>query len=291
MLGKKVINQDLTNKEMGRGTFLIELLFNEKVVMPTEKEIEVVLSKRFGDIDCVTYGQESASYATKEYVAEFEDGNVPVMLTIISGDITDEFELDPVTLSQMWECPDSEDILKNCKYHVAGVDMLGSGIQDYKKRAHLLCEYAEALVELFPTCTAILFRSSGKMYTKDDFIRINVPEDVRFIKYAVNVRFFNIEGTDDMIVDTLGMGALYLPDLQYHFHDMDPNWVVNHAYNVCTYNYENNAPIESGETIDGIVDGRMDRNLQWKCQYEDALVQPVRMVMDINMGDNASGGR
>ena len=40
--------------------------------------------------------------------------------------------------------------------------------------------------------------------------------------FGVNVRFFNIEGTEDMLIDTVGMSTLFLPDLQYHFHGMDP---------------------------------------------------------------------
>lgn len=31
--------------------------------------------------------------------------------------------------------------------------------------------------------------------------------------------------------------------------------------------------------------------LEEKCQYEDALIQPPRGVLDINMGNYASGGR
>ena len=38
-------------------------------------------------------------------------------------------------------------------------------------------------------------------------------------------------GCEDMLIDTVGMGTLFLPDLQYHFRGMDPNWMVNHAYN------------------------------------------------------------
>ena len=45
------------------------------------------------------------------------------------------------------------------------------------------------------------------------------------------------------------------------------------------------------ETIDGVADGQMCREIQWKCQYEDALIQPPRGVLDINMGNYASGGR
>ena len=85
--------------------------------------------------------------------------------------------------------------------------------------------------------------------------------------------------------------ALFLPDLQYHFHGMDPNWVVNHAYNVASYILEHDNPIQDGETIDGVADGQMCREIQWKCQYEDALIQPPREVLDIHMGNYASGGR
>lgn len=72
---------------------------------------------------------------------------------------------------------------------------------------------------------------------------------------------------------------------------MDPNWVVGHAYNLASYILENDNPIQSGETVDGITGGRMSQQVQWLCQYEDALVQPPRGVLDVNMGEYASGGR
>ena len=72
---------------------------------------------------------------------------------------------------------------------------------------------------------------------------------------------------------------------------MDPNWVVNHAYNLASYILANDNPIQDGETVDGVEGGQMSRNLQWKCQYEDALIQPSRGVLDIHMGPFASGQR
>lgn len=50
-------------------------------------------------------------------------------------------------------------------------------------------------------------------------------------------------------------------------------------------------PIQDGETVDGVENGQMSREIQWKCQYEDAMIQPPRGVLDINMGDYASGKR
>lgn len=41
-----------------------------------------------------------------------------------------------------------------------------------------------------------------------------------------------------MMVDTLGMSTLFYPDLQYHFHGMNPDEIVNHAYSVLYYIFE-----------------------------------------------------
>ena len=89
-----------------------------------------------------------------------------------------------------------------------------------------------------------------------------------------------------MLINTVGMSTLFLPDLQSQFHDMDPNRVVNHAYNVASYILKQDNPIK-----DGVADGQINRKIQWKCQYEDALIQPPRDVLDINMGEFASGTR
>ncbi|MBF1256238.1 MAG: DUF4261 domain-containing protein, partial [Stomatobaculum longum] len=100
-----------------------------------------------------------------------------------------------------------------------------------------------------------------------------------------------VQDSEDMVVDTLGMSTLFLPDLQYHFHGMNPNWVVNHAYNVAAYLLSSGNVIADGETVDGVVDGEMSSELHWSCRYEDALIQPPREVLDINMGEYASGTR
>ena len=65
---------------------------------------------------------------------------------------------------------------------------------------------------------------------------------------------------------------------------------LHHAVEL-SYILEHDNPIGDGETIDGIENGRMSREIQWKCQYEDALIQPPRGVVDIHMGDYASGKR
>lgn len=288
---EEVLQQDLSQKDNPGGVFVIHLFMKEKCDMPSKERMTEVMEKHLGETECFCHDSKTAGFAPKKYKSEFEDATVTPSLMVTDCFRNDDYHLDEVTRSQMWDCENSEEILSECKYQVIATDMLAGAIADYKDRADMLMDFMEALVELYPECVAVQFQTSGKMFTREKIVNHQIPREDRFIYFAVNVRYFRIEGTEDMMVDTLGMSTLYLPDLQYHFHGMDPNWVVNHAYNLLSYMYANDAPIKSGETVDGIVDGHMARNVQWRCQYESALIQPVRDVLDVCMNEYASGGR
>ena len=143
------------------------------------------------------------------------------------------------------------------------------------------------------TVALVGYTNAGKSTLMNQLTQAGVlAEDKLFATLDPTARALKLPcGKTVMLIDTVGMSTLFLPDLQYHFHGMDPNWVVNHAYNAASYILEHDNPIEDGETIDGVADGQMCREIQWKCQYEDALIQPPRGVLDINMGNYASGGR
>lgn len=287
------LKQDLSEAQAMQAVgavFIMHLLFEEKCEMPDKELMCSIMDKHVGENDCFGYRESTASFAAKKYSTQFKDGAVPPMLMITGCTEITDWQPDALTMSQMWDCPESEEIFEKCKYQVVATDMLAGGL-DYKDRADMLMDFMEALLEMFPTCRAIMFDTSGKMFTRESVLNKKIPREDRFVFFAVNVRFFKIEGTEDMMVDTLGMSTLCLPDLQYHFHGMDQNAVVGHAYNMLSYIYANNCPIKSGETIDGIRNGEICRDVQWKCQYENALIQPVRQVIDINMGEYASGTR
>lgn len=95
-------------------------------------------------------------------------------------------------------------------------DFLAGGLLSLE-RANLEMDFLAALAELFPSCEAFFFNISGKLFEADEIRNNQIEGSDRFIHYAVNVRFFTIQGTNDMMVDTLGMGTLCIPDLQYHF--------------------------------------------------------------------------
>ena len=273
------------------GPFIIQMLFKEPVEMPDKDEMIAVMEKHIGTIECFCHDEKMAGFAALSHIAEFQDGKGPVQLMVMGCTNFEGEDFDPFFMSQMWDCQeDRERIFRECQYQVVGVDMLAAALPALE-RANLDADFLDALAELYPTCEALYFHNCGKLFLAEDVRSHQIKGADRFIRFGVNVRFFTIQDTEDMMVDTLGMNTLFLPDLQYHFHGMDPNWIVNHAYNAASYILVNDNPIEDGETIDGIKDGQISQKIQWKCQYEDALIQPPRAVLDVHMGKYASGKR
>ena len=290
-MSKDTFQQDLSKKEQPGLVFVIQLLMKNKCEMPEQEIMTEIMQKHLGKVNCFAYDTNMAIFTAENYKEEFEQGSIPPQLIVTECIKFPADRIDDFTRSQMWDCQEDRDrILSECGYQVIAMNMLAGGMK-YQDRADMLMDYLEALVEIYPECEAVYFQTSGKMFTVQAIREHKIPRESRFIYFAVNVRFFTIEGTEEMLVDTLGMSTLFLPDLQYHFHGMDPNWVVNHAYNVLSYIYDNNNPIENDETIDGVVEGNMNQAVQWQCHYEDSLIQPVRGVLDICMNEYASGNR
>lgn len=273
------------------GVFMMQLLMKQPCDMPSEEQMGDVLTKYMGYLESAGKPDEVAVFAAMDYMAEFQDGQAPVQLMIGKCDAFKADEIDEMKRRQMWDCGEDRDrILSECRYQVTANDMLGGALPP-KVRADMLMDWLDALLELYPSCEAVYFLNSGKLIRAEDIRNRQVEGLDRFIKFAVNVRFYNIEGTEDSVVDTLGLSLLYIEDLQYHFHTMDPNWVVMHAYNVASYLLENDAPMRSGDTIDGIAEGRIVQDIQWKCRIEGAMIKPERAVLDVHMDGYAAGNR
>ena len=85
-------------------------------------------------------------------------------------------------------------------------------------------------------------------------------------------------------MDTLGLHVLGLPDLQCHFTGLDPNGIARILHNTAAYIYEHGDVIDDGHTISG-PDGEA-----WRCQHEDTLVPPHRLVLDLDPGDPHAAG-
>lgn len=291
-MAEEVFRQDLSEEEGDSGrVFTMRLLFDRSVPLPDKETVKPAAERFLGKVEMFGTDANTVGISCLERTAESSEGNVPVMLMMTACYENDNSDVDAFERSQMWDCPDHDKVLEECKYSIAAVDMLAGGLSA-QDRAELEMDWLSLLLTLFPDCRAVHFMNSGKLVKAEDIWARTLPDQSMFTYFAVNIRFFRIQGTEDMIVDTLGMSTVDMPDLQYHFHGADPNSVINHAYNVLCYILDNDCPIKKGDTIDGFDEkGQPSEEIQWTCSYERALIQPVRDVIDINMGVLASGKR
>ncbi|HEY2743847.1 MAG TPA: DUF4261 domain-containing protein [Polyangia bacterium] len=97
------------------------------------------------------------------------------------------------------------------------------------------------------------------------------------LRVAVNVRLFHVEEgrSDERVMDTVGLAALALPDVQCHFFALDVAAVAAMLEEAARYLYDEGDVIGDGDTVAG-SDGA-----PWLCRREDALVDPRRDVVDV----------
>lgn len=283
---KEVLEQDLSGNAKRSGVYMMWLLFREKCEAVSADAVLSKLKKRFGEVDVVANTSGMNMFALLSHQVTYEEGKkAPSQVIITECNEIKKPHGDNIARSQFWDCPDGVKILDSCKYQVMIGDFMAAGLPALE-RAEILDSLLEIALELYPDCVAVYVDASGKVMTAES-LRSNPYEGaLRFMWFGVNARFFNIQGTEDSIVDTLGLYALGLPDVQYHFHGLEPNEVVKHAYNIAIYQFENNVPIKDGDTIGGL-----SPDSKWKCRYEKSLIQPVRDVLDIEAGEFASGNR
>lgn len=265
--------------------FTMYLLMKEHCLMPQPELITQVFSKHIDNSHLDTYNEMYFEMTADNYQFEIEDELFCPHFFVTN---CKPLEGDPFdyAIKNHLRNETTKQIVDDCKYHVTALDALSNHIADYKQRASLLMDYLEALMELYPTCEAVMFESSGKIITRDFIVNSQCNKEDRFVNYTANVRLFFITDTDYMIVDSTGLQILGLPDLQYRFKDLDPNLVMAHACLTLGYIFENNMPIRDGDTIDSVKgDEMVCQELQWRCRYQVSQISPERLVIDVDTSE------
>jgi hypothetical protein len=263
---------------------IIHFLFREKTYFPSAEEIHQKLQEKLGNIDIMAK-EEMKLFSLLNYTAIFEEEKqVPIQLMISDYTEAKKDLVPELAKSQIWVFEDWEEVLAECPWQLIITDMLGAWLPAFQ-RAEILSSAIDVILELYPNCVAVYYGPSQN-FVPADYVRDNPYEGhKRYLHGGLKARFFRIKDSEDMLVDTIGFKVLNLPDMQYHFRDLDPSSIVNHALNIAYYQYENDAIIKSGDTIDGVEDEI------WTCQYEESLLEPKRILLDVNTGKYASGNR
>jgi hypothetical protein len=228
---------------------------------------------------------EILSFIHTDHPVQLADGQIPAQTFIAQTDKKPTAGQYKSALEQSWNFPEARDIVERCTAAVLVTDLMSSALP-YKERLDLFQRALLAVLEVVP-CEAIHWQPTQQMVSPAAYRDASqLSGSALFFAGAVNVRLFNITGSDNEIVmDTLGLGALGLPDLQCHFRNLEPSDVARVLYNAAWYVFEAGDVIEDGHTLQGTTPSS-----KWRCQHEDALVAPARVVVDMNPGPEHTAG-
>lgn len=200
--------------------------------------------------------------------------------------------MDPATLGaaarQTWWWEDGRQTLDRCRHGLVISDHRAAGLP-YRTRVELFQRTLVGVLEAYPAL-AIEWRTSQQLVSPQELVETALADGFSNpLPGAVNVRFFRIDtadgGKEEMLMDTLGLAALGLPDLQCHFRGLEPNDVSRVLYTTACYVYDHGSVLKNGDTVAG--PGPQDR---WRCQLEHAIAQPRRPVFDLDPGFPFAGG-
>ncbi|GKU25211.1 DUF4261 domain-containing protein [Clostridium folliculivorans] len=265
-------------------TYGVEIFTEKEPQIPVD-EILRKLRWRCGNVELVANEDKLILFTFKDHVVQYSDGQGPAQIAVMITDKKIDMENLEMSFYQSWGWKDARSAVQKTAYTILVTDMMASGL-DYTIRLELFQKTLYSLLEVVP-CLAINWHLTQQIIDPENY-KENAPEneDYNLMFGALNVRLFNIEGTEnETLMDTIGLGALGLPDLQCHFKNIDVNKIANILYTYGDYIFKNGDVINDGETIEGLT-----VNDKWRCQHEISLLEPKRVVIDINPGEEFSAG-
>lgn len=220
------------------------------------------------------------------------DAVIPAQTMVAVADKPLALDVLEPALQQTWEFTDARAAANSCTWSVLVSDLMSSSLE-YRARLALFHDCLRGVLDAIP-CKAIHWHPSGRIVDPEAWCADYDSKQPaqRFFAGAVNVRLFNIQNSSgpaggELVMDTLGLAALGLVDVQCHFQGIDPSQVARLLYNTAWYVFNEGDVIADGHTLEGVR-----RGSKWRCQHERALIGPERVVLDLNPGpEHATGTR
>ncbi len=181
-------------------------------------------------------------------------------------------------------CVDPEDLLRSCTENRLVTEMMARFLPP-KDRVVLFHGALQAMIEVTHP-DALVFQHSQEVIEPAVYLKSCDKEPILRTRFT-QCPFFRISDSDgEMLMDTRGLTEIGLHDFQCHFRDLDPTEVARVLLDTAIYVFQNGPVIESGQTVAGI-----QPESKWLCQFENALVEPEREVLDLNPGEPYAAGK
>lgn len=262
-------------------TYSVELYLKDQPNI-SQSELLENIKRYYGNVEIASNQENNITFAFMDHILEYKNASVPV--SIIVSVIYDRPDGEKLKNS-LYQSPnfDNKEAIEKCKYRILVTDIMAIGLE-YTKRVEIFQKALYAIVELIP-CEGIHFHLTEQVISRGDYLENNpLSSDYDLLFGILNVRVFNIEGNkNEYLMDTLGLSAIGLCDLQCHFQDLDPNQIADILYSYGYYIFDKGDDAANMKVVQGISE-----NDEWKCQHEISIAGPSRVVLDINPGNEFS---
>lgn len=271
-------------------------LFEEPVEMPSFEVFMDRMGQHFGHVEYMgenpalpRKATDMAGFALMDHLVTDQEKKqeYPSQLLLFGMSEFDRELWDAHIISNFHACQEEEKeaLLPRCRYALLAANMMAATLP-MKEEYGIMASYADLLLELFPDCLGIYWPHSQSFTSRSYYQQPHwYHAENHFLDGGLNIRMFRIDGTDELLFDTLGLTVIGLPDLQFHCKNLQPDEVVHFLRNLAAYLYESGDVIEDGNIVEGI------HHEKWVCRREDALAGPMRVVLDVNPGIYAGGNR
>ena len=251
----------------------VKLLFANKPNLDTDK-ILVEVKKYFANVENQSK-DNTLIFSFPDFQIELADAKIPAQcLVAIPDEKYPDIEIPDVAFQQNWHWQEAKETAKSCKYELLVTDVMTRTLE-YKQRLLLFMNFIVAVTKAIKP--DVVYSVYGqKLIKPSDLIEIWDKEEKPLLYGICNVRLYNLTDIHELLMDTVGLNSIGLPDFQIKFKGYEVNEIAELLWNYAYYIYEQGNVIENGNTLEGIVSGT-----KWKCERQLSLVDHERIVINV----------
>jgi Domain of unknown function (DUF4261) len=251
----------------------VKLLFVDKPNLDAVKILEEA-KNYFVSIENPS-NEKALIFSFPELQIELADAKIPVQcLVVIPDEDYPDIEIPDVAFQQNWHWQEANETAKSCKYELIVTDFMTRTLE-YKQRVSLFMNFLVAVTKA--TNPDVIYSVYGQKLIKPaDLTNIWDKEEKQLLYCICNVRIYNLTDANELLMDTIGLNSIGLPNFQIRFKGYAANEIANLLWNYAYYIYEKGDVIENGNTLEGIISGS-----KWKCERQVSLLDHERIVVNV----------
>jgi len=251
-------------------SYAVDLLY-EELPLFTRDEVLAKLRDRCGAASAMDPSAGGGlNFFFPDLRVPFKEGTAPVQvaMTVNGGPLAaDQAQ---AALKQTWDWAEAKDALAKHHAHVVLSDLLAAALP-YKSRLGFFQNVLCGILELMKPA-AIRWRASQKLVSPDALLKALGPGEGRDpIKGAVNIRRNLVKSVGGVVMDTVGLGALGLPDFEISLGERMPPLFEAMLRSLARYEYDLGDVIAEGRTVKGGGES-------FRCERGSSSAEPTRDV-------------